>query len=114
MRKLNFAEVMLISKLLKQIEIKGFLSGVMTNDYKNPTMISVDVITYILSNIYMAEDILIDLLKSYTGKEDIKNMDVDEITEILTNMFSKGLPKILLDIVDIEGIKKKMKTENPQ
>lgn len=114
MRKLNFAEVMLISKLLKQIEIKGFISGLMTNDYKNPTMISVDVIIYILSNIYMAEDILIELLKSYTGKEDIHNMDVDVITETLTNMFSKGLPKILQDIINIEDIKKKMKTENLQ
>lgn len=114
MRKLNFAEVMIISKLLKEIGIKGFVSGLMTNDYKNPSMISVDVIVYVLSNIYCVEDLLIDLLKSYTGKEDIKNMNVDELTEILTNIFSKGLPKILQDIIDIEGIKKKMQDENPQ
>jgi hypothetical protein len=114
MRKLKFNEVMIISRLLRELDIKNYIDELMKKDFKNPQSISIDVIAFILSNICLAQNTAYELVRSYTGIEDVENMDVDAITECFKNMFTNGLPKVLLDVIDVEGIKKKMNSENQQ
>jgi hypothetical protein len=122
MRKLKFNEVMIISKILREMNIKFYVEYLMNNKIEKllkqkgldiedkQKIIAVDVLTFIIQNIEQAEESVYKLFASYENKtiEQVKEMDVDESITILTNIFTNGLPTIISSIIDLNSVQKKM------
>lgn len=107
-RKLNFKETMLISKILSDIELKK-----MNIDYtQDKQKVALDILSFIISNVHLAEDTLSELLTVYGGKN-IDELDIDDVVDVITDICKNGLPKILNKMFDVEDLKKKlMENEN--
>lgn len=121
MRKLNFQEVMLVSKMLREMNVKEYIENLTkhidkifkSKNTKQEDMqkeIAIDVITWIVQNLEKAENTVYELLASYksTSVKDIKVTDMDEIIECIKEIFTSGLPKIISNMVDLGEVKKKL------
>jgi len=115
MRKLNFKETILISRILSDVEINLFVDKFkesipkivsQTADIQmiNSTL-SIDLIAYIVSNLHKAEQSIADLLTSYTGK-DLLFMDIDDIVDTFKIIWENGLPTLLNKILKTSDVKK--------
>jgi len=93
MRKLKFTEVMLVSKILKDINVKYYVEYLLSNKIEKllkktdvsledkQRIIAVDVIAFIAQNMADAEDNVYRLFSSYTGDklEIVKDYDFDKV-----------------------------------
>lgn len=121
-RKLKFTEVMTVSKILKDINVKYYVEYLLSNkiekllkkqdlDIKDKQkIIAIDVITFIFQNMAEAEDNIYKLFASYKGEklEKVKEFDIDQVIDTFMEIFQNGLPKVLSDMIDLGDIKKKL------
>lgn len=118
---LKFKETMLLCGLLREIGVKEIVKGLTSSEFdaklaklKTPkekqTMIAIEVITAIVENVDKGAEKLESLLSSYLNK-DVALLDADDIVEGLKNIVMNGLPKIVTDMIDVEDIKKKIKSK---
>lgn len=122
MRKLKFTEVMLVSKILKDINVKYYVEYLLSNKIEKllkktdvsledkQRIIAVDVIAFIAQNMADAEDNVYRLFSSYTGDklEIVKDYDFDKVLELFGEIVKNGLPKVLGDMIDFGDVKKKL------
>jgi len=122
MRKLKFTEVMLVSKILKDINVKYYVEYLLSNKIEKllkktdvsledkQKIIAVDVIAFIAQNMADAEDNVYRLFSSYTGDklEIVKDYDFDKVLELFGEIVKNGLPKVLGDMIDFGDVKKKL------
>lgn len=108
-RKLKFNEMILLTKLLKDVEIRKFI---IETDFKSGDQIELAtmVIAHILENANKAEQTLYELVSRYgeINLEKVPHIDADEVFEILKNIFTTGLPTALQKIFKNDEIKKKL------
>jgi Mg/Co/Ni transporter MgtE len=129
-RKLKFSEVMILSKILRQINIKSYVEYLTGNKIdkmlkstkslpedqrkeamsNNQKILALDVITWIASNMGESEELFYKLFASYTGEgiKAVEGFDFDKVIDVFQAIFSNGLPKIILNMIDAPEIKKKM------
>jgi len=120
-KKLNFIDILNLSKLLHDLEIDVFIEKILNEDFINDKTMSIanklglvitKIITHILINMHKCQDSILTYISVYTNLDinEVKKFDVDIITDVLTATFSNGIPKIVQNILNIEEIKKKMKS----
>lgn len=126
-RKLNFNEILLISKILREMGTKNYAEYVMRlNERLNDKMkkdkdpaktdkdklteknnaLGIDVAIFVLENLETAKDSLFELFSSYNeiSIDEAKKMDSDKVAETIKNMFDAGLPEILKKLLAKTGI----------
>jgi hypothetical protein len=128
-RKLKFSEVILLSKIFKEVEIKKLIveitSGSMDSLLNNENLtkdqkmaaLAVSVVSYIFSEIFNAEDTVYKLVASYTGSRDVSNLDSDQVVEVFQIMFTEGLPAVVKKLLGndtVENFKKKMQFQQEE
>lgn len=120
-KKLSFKETMLTCGLLREIGVKDVVKNITSKEFdsklltlknteEKQTLIALEVVTYIIENAEKGQDKLEMLLASYLSKE-AELLDIDDIFDGLIAIFTSGLPKVITDLINIEGIKKKMKSK---
>jgi hypothetical protein len=125
-RKLKKREVIMVSRILEDVNFKHYAEYLLTSrldkvlkqngDKKEKALIIIgDITAFILQNIHKAEKSIDDLLISYCeiSPEELEDMDIDNYIQSLKNVFMAGIPNIIKDIVDVNDIKKKIKSINP-
>jgi hypothetical protein len=119
-KKLNFIDILNLSKLLHDLEIDVFIEKILNEDFINDKTMSIanklglvitKIITHILINMHKCQDSILTYISVYTNLDinEVKKFDVDIIADVLTATFNNGVPKIIQSILNIEDIKKKMK-----
>lgn len=124
-RKLKFKELMLISKIFKDLNVKSYVEYLLGNKLEkllksNDTIetkqmiVITDIIAFIVQNMAEAETNIYKLFSSYSDIEDIENMEADMVYDSLFNIFKGGIPSVIKDMIDLDDLKKKMSdlTEN--
>lgn len=127
MRKLKKREVIMISRILEDVNFKHYAEYLLTNrldkvlkqnsDRKEKVIIIMgDIFAFIVQNIHKAEKNIDELLMSYCEitAEQLEDMDIDNYIANLKNVFMAGVPNVIKDIVDINDIKKKMNSVIPK
>lgn len=128
-RKLKVPEVMLVSEILDRVNFKHYAEFLLTKIEKSleadvtkleikAAMIIGDITAFILQNQCKAKIEIYQLIASFKDVQAgyVDNMDIDEYTEILRDIFQAGIPKILVsvmnnqDIVKLDEVKKKFNT----
>jgi hypothetical protein len=125
-RKLKFTEVMIASKILRQMDIKSYINTIVSDKIDlllskeglkvedKQKIIAADVISYIIQSMELAEESIFKLFASYTGKsvDEVGNLDIDEIITVFMEIFSNGVPKALSKMIDVDSLKKKLQSLN--
>lgn len=128
-RKLKVPEVMLVSEILDRVNFKHYAEFLLTKIEKSleadidkieikAAIIIGDITAFILQNQCKAKIEIYQLIASFKDVKAgyIDQMDIDEYTEILRDIFQAGIPKILVsvmnnqDIVKLDEVKKKYNT----
>lgn len=128
-RKLKVPEIMLVSEILDRVNFKHYAEFLLTKIEKSleadiekleikAAMIIGDITAFILQNQCKAKIEIYQLIASFKDVQAgyVDNMDIDEYTEILRDIFQAGIPKILVsvmnnqDIVKLDEVKKKFNT----
>jgi hypothetical protein len=121
-RKLKKKEVMIISRILEDVNFKYYVEYLLSNKVekilksgqnKNEkiVMIMADIMAFIIQNMNKAEENIDALIMSYNkiNKEELEDMDVDNFSNTLKTIFMAGVPKIISDYIDLTEFKKKFK-----
>ena len=116
-KKLDFIDIINLSKLLYDSKIEKILNEDFINDETMSVgnrlgIVITKIITHVLINMHKYPDSILEYISVYTNKsiDDVKKFNVDIITDILIATFNNGIPKVIQDILKIEEIKKKMKS----
>jgi len=125
MRKLNFNEILLVSKILREMGTKAYVEyAIRMNERLTEKMkkdvsksdeekkkakddaIGIDVAIFVLENMDLARDSLFELFASYNeiSAEEAKKLDFDKIVETVQNIIKAGLPDALMKILKKTGI----------
>lgn len=125
MRKLNFNEILLVSKILREMGAKVYseyvvrLNERLTEKMKKDTnkseedkkkdkdnTIGIDVAIFILENIELAKDSLFEFFASYNSItiDEAKKLDFDKIVETIQNIIEAGLPDAIIKLLKKTGI----------
>jgi len=121
MRKLNKKEVIIVSRILEDVNFKYYVEYLVSSkidkilkingDLKAKIFIlTADIAAFVLQNINKAEENIDLLIASYKGitQEEIDKLDIDEYLETLKEVFSAGVPKVISSYVDLAEVKKKV------
>lgn len=121
-RKLKKKEVMIVSRILEDVNFKYYIEYLLSNkvekilkssNNKNEKILMVlgDVVAFILQNIHKAEDNIDALIMSYKkiSQEEVDDMDEDIYIDTLKIIFMAGIPKVIQNYVDLTEVKKKLK-----
>lgn len=125
MRKLNFNEILLVSRILREMGTKTYseyvirlnerLTEKMKKDLNKSdedkkkdkeNTIGIDVAIFILENIEVAKDPLFELFASYNEIEieEAKKLDFDQVVDTIQNMVKAGLPDAIIKLLKKTGI----------
>lgn len=127
-RKLNKKELMIVSRILEDVNFKYYIDTLLSNKVDNilsiykgkehqAIILIGDIFAFVIQNINRAEDNIDELIMSYKGienKEDMNEMDGDEYIKNLKEVFTAGVPSVMKDYVDITEIKKKLSNMTKQ
>jgi len=121
MRKLNKKEVIIVSRILEDVNFKYYVEYLMGNrvdkilkssgDMKVKILaVTADITAFVLQNLNKADENIDLLIMSYKGisLEDIQKLDIDEYVDCLKEIFIAGVPKILSSYVNLAEVKKKV------
>lgn len=121
MRKLKKKEVMMVSRILKDIDFKSYVENLMstkveavlkTNEFLDEkiAMIMGDIAAFVLQNMHEAEENIDLLIKSYKkiSQDQLDDLEIDEYLDSLKVIFMAGIPKVLSKYVDLTEFKKKL------
>lgn len=121
MRKLNKKELMIISRILNDINFKMYaeyllnirIEKLLKSDLERKERMLIlmgDISVFICQNIFKAEENTDLLFMSYLNitQEQIDNMEVDEYIDNVKNIFMAGIPKIISSYINIGELKKKL------
>jgi len=121
-RKLKKKEVMIVSRILEDVNFKYYVEYLLSNkvdkilrtgENKNERIIMLmgDIIAFVLQNMNKAEENIDALIISYKNitQEQVEDLDVDEYINVLKSIWMAGIPNILADYVDLTEVKKKFK-----
>jgi CTP synthase (UTP-ammonia lyase) len=102
---LRMKDCVAISKVLKKANLKPLLK----EDFKNSKQMIFTIILHIVENIDCMENEFNSMISLYKDIEtkNIADTDMDEIIEILKEMFTDGIPKAIKDMFDLNDLKKK-------
>jgi len=119
-RKLKKKEIMIVSRILEDVNFKYYVEYLLSNkvekilkssDNKNEKILMIlgDVVAFVLQNIHKAEENIDALCMSYCNlsQEQVDEMDEDTYIDTLKNVFMAGVPKIISQYVDLTEVKKK-------
>lgn len=119
-RKLKKKEVMIVSRILEDVNFKYYVEYLLSNKVdkilkagqnKNDKVVMImgDIMAFILQNMNKAEENIDLLIMSYRKikQEDVDDMDVDEYIGTLKTVFMAGVPAVIADYVDLTEVKKK-------
>lgn len=120
-RKLKKREVMIVSRILEDVNFKMYAEYLLNNriekllkskaDKKEKILIVMgDIMAFITQNIHKAEESIDELLRSYKGidQDKVEDLDFDQYIDCLKEVFQAGIPKVISDYVNLADIKKKM------
>ena len=118
-RKLKVPEIMLVSEILDRVNFKHYAEFLLTKIEKSleadiekleikAAMIIGDITAFILQNQCKAKIEIYQLIASFKDVQAgyVDNMDIDEYTEILRDIFQAGIPKILVSVMNNQDIVK--------
>jgi len=121
MRKLNKKELMIISRILNDINFKMYaeyllnirIEKLLKSDMERKEKMLIlmgDISAFVCQNIFKAEENTDLLFMSYLNitQDKIDNMEVDEYIDNVKNIFMAGIPKIINDYINIGEFKKKI------
>lgn len=121
-RKIKLKEVLLISKILRNMGTKNYAEYAMRQLEKNKKQLDlikkdktksedeiakakadfdnslgIDIGIFLLENIELAKDSVYELIASYNDipTNEAENLDFDKVIDTFKNMFKSGLPEIL-------------------
>lgn len=119
-RRLKKKEVMIISKILEDVNFKYYMEYLLSNKVdkilksgqnKNDKIVMImgDIMAFILQNVHKAEENIDSLIMSYSqiNQEAVDNLSVDDYLETLKVVFMAGVPSVISDYIDITEVKKK-------
>jgi len=119
-RKLKKKEVMIVSKILEDVNFKYYIEYLLSNKVekilktgqnKNEKVLMImgDIMAFVLQNIHKAEENIDNLIISYCKKtqEEVDDMNVDLYINTLKTVFMAGIPQVISDYVDLTDVKKK-------
>ncbi|RPJ79810.1 MAG: hypothetical protein EHM20_00025 [Alphaproteobacteria bacterium] len=117
MRKINFKEILLVSRILREMGTKSYaeyatrlVERVRKDKNKSKEeqdkLIGTDVGIFILENLEIAKDALFELFASYNeiSIEEAQKMDFDQVVATIQNMISAGLPDAIIKLLKKTGI----------
>jgi len=119
-RKLKFSEVMLLSQVLDQINIKPYIEYLTGNKIerllKNSQLpmndklkiVTIDILSFIVQNLYKAKDSIYELINSYKNIKNAEDLDFEEVINIVIELFNNGLPNVLKTMINTDDLKKKL------
>lgn len=124
-KKLNFQQLILLSKILKKMGLKNNLTNfIFGNDFDSllksmdcntedkQNMIFINIATFFIENMHLAENEIYNLMADVNNLkvEDIKKYNIDEIIpliyKIMYGSFPNTISKMLM--LNLEHFKKKM------
>jgi len=121
-KKLKKKEVMIVSRILEDVNFKYYIEYLLSNKVekilkagqnKNEKVLMImgDIMAFILQNMHKAEENIDALIVSYCKKtqEEVDEMDVDSYISTLKTVFMAGIPQVISDYVDLTDVKKKFK-----
>lgn len=121
MRRLNKREVIIISRILEDVNFKHYAEYLLTNkidkvlkqdgDRKSKMIVIMgDIAAFIIQNLYKADENIDRLIVSYyqIKQNECNELDVDTYIEYVKTIFMAGVPSVIKDFVDVNELKKKM------
>lgn len=119
-RKLRKKEVMIVSRILDEVNFKHYAEYLLSTKLdkilsksegqkEKVLVVVIDVFAFVLQNMYKAEASIDKLIMSYKGlnQSEIDNLEEDEFIEVLKDIFIAGVPKVISKMVDLSEFKKK-------
>jgi dihydrofolate reductase len=120
-RRLNKREVIIISRILEDVNFKHYAEYLLTNkidkvlkqdgDRKSKMIVIMgDIAAFIIQNLYKADENIDRLIVSYyqIKQNECNELDVDTYIEYVKTIFMAGVPSVIKDFVDVNELKKKM------
>lgn len=106
--KLRMKELMIISKILDDLNFKHYFEFITSSNKQKKAGFS-DVFVFIIQNMHKSEENINKLIKSYKRIEqaDLDNYDIDDILQSLQEIFGAGIPNVITDLINITELKKK-------
>lgn len=123
-RKIKLSEVFILSKILKDMNIKSYLEYLVRqmarNDKElkknmkdksdkdqkelkneNNRALGIDVFAFLIENIELSQDSFYKLIGSYSEitEDEAKNLDLDDVFKIFETMYKNGLPNVITSLV---------------
>ncbi|RPI07217.1 MAG: hypothetical protein EHM64_00140 [Ignavibacteriae bacterium] len=124
MRKLKFKEIMIISKIFKEVEFNKYIEQLVTSDFdkilkeagslnSKQNIVYLNGISFIFSNMHLAETSIYELVGSYKEMniQTVSELDGDIVINTFKELLLNGLPSIFKDLINIDmtAYKKKLK-----
>jgi len=119
-RKLKKKEIMIVSRILEDVNFKYYVEYLLSNKVdkilkgngkkeEKILMVMGDVFAFVLQNIHKAEENIDALCMSYCNisKEKVDDMEEDEYIDTLKIVFFAGVPKVLESYINLSEVKKK-------
>lgn len=107
-RKLRMKELMIISRILEDLNFKHYFEFISSSNKQKGKGFS-DVFVFVIQNMHKSEENINELIKSYKriDQNELDNYDIDDILQSLKEIFGAGIPKVITDLIDVSELKKK-------